>query len=560
MPSDVPSETPEINQCFVSIDVECNPGGEFDDCDSIAPPRTRCEDRPFAMVFRYTGGTCDLSDNIQSPELFQCFDFQGGPPTIDGTESFITVTDIKGGAIVYHADFVRVGGEYTVADQPRDVEANMNITIYSSGNTVSANMLQTLVYHSSCSQNLFLKDRYGASILVVFVNEVQGLVSCFFNATYSFTIGNEAKGDNAILNTLTSATNFGLFNFTDDINGLVIEPDGPPIVRSISIVIDLTVRERYTALTTITARAPRGKECVDVDFLTFIAGMPQNPNVPTIPPTSAPTTTPQPTPDPEENTCELDSTITCEVVNGPGFAACTQLTRPNTQICDIEDLPRELEFRYVGGDCPGTAVTNPQFECTGNANLDRVWILIESNTNILYNGLTEEGGFLDLRGVGEILDVQIYSLLNNRPSNTIIQSMIINATCALDNDIRLRNTWGGLELIEFTTVIDGVRETNSALAVVEMVYSVSANTPIKAIITSASSTSDFEGVQQYTPPLTPIASRDTLVLGGEKITIDLINPSRASFDFNLDITGVSNANSSPCTGGNASFSFSIPEQ
>jgi hypothetical protein len=283
------SPTPANETCSVSINVQCNPDGDLEGCDNILPLVTQCNQRPNELTMRYNGGDCSQSFNIQPASLFVCEDFQGGPPTEEGALSYILAVDVKGQNIVYFEGFKAVGEEYTIRDGGNRVDANMNISVYSTDVIDFANMIQTIVYHSSCSRNLFLKDRFGSSQLVGFVNDLQGNVSCFFNSNYDFTIVN--SGDfGAEFVSLISSTNLGEFNLTDQVLGASVAP-GESFTLSLPISLDLTVRQRYTVLSTITGRTEgSGLICSDTDFLTFVAGNPLPPIFPTASPslTSAP--------------------------------------------------------------------------------------------------------------------------------------------------------------------------------------------------------------------------------------------------------------------------------
>lgn len=103
-------------------------------CDTIPPFIVECTERPSEMTFLYNGGNCDLSFNIQPSTLFECFDFDGGPPTEDGAVSYITAFELGadfefGGDGVYFAGFATVGEEFTMFAGD-EFAANMNITIY----------------------------------------------------------------------------------------------------------------------------------------------------------------------------------------------------------------------------------------------------------------------------------------------------------------------------------------------------------------------------------------------------------------------------------------------
>eukprot|EP00546_Thalassionema_frauenfeldii_P002433 CAMPEP_0178934710 /NCGR_PEP_ID=MMETSP0786-20121207/24037_1 /TAXON_ID=186022 /ORGANISM="Thalassionema frauenfeldii, Strain CCMP 1798" /LENGTH=1502 /DNA_ID=CAMNT_0020612569 /DNA_START=1215 /DNA_END=5725 /DNA_ORIENTATION=- len=553
-PSQMPS--PVDDGCYISVDADCTPSGESNDCGSVVVTRTRCEDRPLAMVFRYNGGLCDQSDNIQNSELFQCFDFQEGPPVNAGDESYITVTDIKGGSIIYHADTVRVGGEYTVLDEPFQVEANMNITTWRNDNTIPQNILQTLVFHSSCSQNLFLKDRFGAHQLVVFVNEEQGLRSCFFNATFNLNIANDVQGTGAILQRLSSNTNYGLFNFTNEVNGIFLEP-GETLSPSPSfdVVIDLTVVTNNVIFTSVLARSEEGFQCSDSDFLAFVTGLALPPNVPTRAPTGAPTRTPLPTPDPQDTACSLQSIVQCDVTNAAGLFECDNIVPPISTECTSGGFPREVEFIYRGGNCIDSS-TPQEFFCNGAADLEEVWItIISGNNNILWNRITTRNEFMDLRGIDESIDVTI-STVENRRVGDELQSMTFNTTCTAASQLRLKDTFGALQLVEFTTLDGDDATVNAAFANVEITYAVEleGGTSTRARLVSATSTggpsNEELDVTDYDPPAEVLGPRDTHVFGTAGIVLDLMNGSTEGVDYSyvLEVNADSASNPDlPCS-------------
>jgi hypothetical protein len=283
--------------------LECiGPDGE--ECDDIPPLIDICLARPTEMEFKYNGGDCSQSFNIQPISLFQCFDFQGGPPTQAGEESYIVVSDIKGLGIDYFSGFVPVGETFDLNTGGQPVQANMNVSIYSQGPPPGQrfpgfdSMLQTLVFHSSCSRNLFLKDRFGAIQLVGFENAVQGLVTCFINTTFTFMISGTGQFD-TILRELYAITNLEQFlNLTDEVNGQELVP-GQPFTIETNYTLDLSVRRRYTVLATIVGETvdsvtgePNGEFCRDTDFLEFVAGNPLPPIFPTVAPTAEPAGTP----------------------------------------------------------------------------------------------------------------------------------------------------------------------------------------------------------------------------------------------------------------------------
>ena len=167
----------------------------------------------------------------------------------------------------------------------------MNVTIYKDESVGFDNFLQSIVYHSSCSRNLFLKDRYGSIQLVGFVNDLQGNVSCFTNVVFNVVISNTGDFDAQFVSLVTT-TNIGTFNLTQDVIDSGVGP-GEQFNTEVPILIDLSQQINYTVITTLVGSTPSsGVLCSSTDELTFTAGQPPNPELPTLNPTMSPTTAP----------------------------------------------------------------------------------------------------------------------------------------------------------------------------------------------------------------------------------------------------------------------------
>ena len=235
--------------CEFNMDIECIPSANSQTCNATPPPVAQCTGRPFEMGFLYAGGNCTNSWNAQEAEgKFFCNDLHGGPPTKRGEKSYIVVTDLEGGT-TFHSDYVEVGALYTLSDGGNRFPSDQLITIYKTNNTEDPdNVLQSVQYHSSCSSNLFLKDRFGASQLVLWVNEEQGIVSCFANQTFEIavTIPISLQGGPATVTGLTVSSNVDpfFFNLTGSVAG--IEAGGGDTIRAtISVPVDLSEKRTY---------------------------------------------------------------------------------------------------------------------------------------------------------------------------------------------------------------------------------------------------------------------------------------------------------------------------
>ena len=240
----------------------------------------------------FNGGGCELSDNNQGAlGGFTCADFGPGPPTGLGEEVHILVTDIKGNGITYFDGIVRVGDFYPLNDGGERFEADQFITISTPDQST---VLQEVQYDSSCSQNLELKNRFGANQLVGFFNDVQGNVTCF--NTFEFSLDIEVpitvSGDSVTLTSLVAMTNFaGTIDLTDQVAGQTVGPGGQVLV-TLSGTIDTSTRREYTLMFSIEGvRNPDGATCSGMNTITFEAGY-----LPGQRPPSLPTPPPPPTP------------------------------------------------------------------------------------------------------------------------------------------------------------------------------------------------------------------------------------------------------------------------
>jgi hypothetical protein len=198
------------------------------------------------------------------------------------------------GLEVHFSGFVEVGEEFAaLARDGENAFANMIITIYDPRafvNTIDitkpVNVRQTLKFHSSCSRDLFLKDRFGSFELLAFVSEEQGMVTSFHNATLTFSIEApaEIEGGSTELTALTVITNIdngngGIYNLNDKVAGVIVTPETPFSV-TVMIRLDLTIRQKYTASSTIV-----GKGCFGTDIFEFEAGNLARSLAPTMSPT-----------------------------------------------------------------------------------------------------------------------------------------------------------------------------------------------------------------------------------------------------------------------------------
>ena len=233
------------------------------------------------MEMLFNGGDCSQSFNIQEAGKFDCTDQNGGPG-LTGQYYIHVVPRKDPESDVYFSGPVNVGDVFPMcpgypACSGDRFEADSTVWIYPISAAENPNFdpvnddnwLQLVNYHTSCSQNLFLKDKYGSTQLVIFFNDEQGLVSCFITATFSITLTNEGEvsADEIIL--FTNTVNGNTTDLTDAVQG--VQP-GQEIIITTQILIDMTVRQDYIVTTDIIGATFRGKQCSDSYTFTFTAG------------------------------------------------------------------------------------------------------------------------------------------------------------------------------------------------------------------------------------------------------------------------------------------------
>ena len=253
--------------------------GGSGDCDAIIPIITRCDQRATFMEMLFNGGDCSQSFNIQEADKFDCTDSAtNGPPGQSGQYWIHVVPRKDPTGDVYFSGPVNVGDVFPMCPgypscSGDRFEADSTVYVFPSDPGAdpvnNPNWNQLVNFHTSCSQNLFLKDKYGSTQLVIFFNEEQGLVSCFITATFAITLTNEGDVDAAEIILFTNTVNGNTTDLTDAVQGVEV---GQQIVITTQILIDMTVRQDYIVTTDIIGATERGKQCSDSYTFTFTAG------------------------------------------------------------------------------------------------------------------------------------------------------------------------------------------------------------------------------------------------------------------------------------------------
>ena len=283
-----PSPAPFNGICVIDVTTECVITGDSayagQSCDVPLLGVEQCLERPTGAKMLFNGGGCEQSDNTQALQ-FSCEDSNGGPPVNEGDQVYITVTDIKGLGITYFSGLVAVGEIYDLNNNGERFQADQFITISSPDQST---LLQRVQYHSSCSRNLELLNRFGASQLVEFENDLQGIVSSFttFSFSLDISIPITAIGEDIEITSLTAETSFaGTIDLTPQVTNSPPLGPGEAIVVTLEGTIDASSRMTYTILYNIEGvRVRDGAVCTGTDTVSFEAG--RDESVPALAPAS----------------------------------------------------------------------------------------------------------------------------------------------------------------------------------------------------------------------------------------------------------------------------------
>ena len=526
-PPTSPSPVASGDDCAVSVEASCSVDKDGGHCDAITPIATRCEDKPTELVMRYNGGNCSQSFNIQGVAgLFACEDYQGGPPTNEGVQTYMVATDIRGLGINFFSGFVSVGQDISFRNNGLILFSSMNVTIYSSDDRPRENILQTMIYHSSCSDNLFLKDRFGSIQLVAFINDLQGVVSCYVNSTFTFSITNEGEVDANLVRLISEMTPHGTLDLTGEVRDQIVTP-GSSFVVTQPVQIDMTVRQSYSLDTTIVGRSPGGNICENTDFLEFTVGTPV-PNSPTSSPT------PLPTPDPETTRCELEIKIDCVADNGLTNDCQDLSSMANNRECINNDIPEELVFLYTGGSCSASDNEQSNFQCEdvggGPNGTDPVYISIDG----AIESVVELGGVFRATGTfGDSISVVI-STVRDGAAGTTLQELRSTTRCTEGDDLSLLTNYGALQLVAFENESQGMV---SIFADIILTYRIENTGLLDAEVTSALRNSALSGEEELLLSPRSIGPGGAIIFT-EAARINLAESALLTLDFTYNVEAV----------------------
>lgn len=178
---------------------------------------------------------------------------------------------------------VREGSVYDVLGENNDrLPADMRIDIYPADETVfnGNTILQSVEFHSSCSQPLLCFNTFGGHQIVGWENERQGSIDCFddvfirVNIIVTVDIDEiPASSDTVELTELfVTAQNYvrnpgpnsrppELIDLSDQIRGQLVGPNLAPARANYTASLDLRFYQEYNALIRSFGQTPNGFEC-----------------------------------------------------------------------------------------------------------------------------------------------------------------------------------------------------------------------------------------------------------------------------------------------------------
>lgn len=350
-PSPVPSLSPSASPTEIcTIDVALTGCPEYN-----TTLENNCQGRPQVIEFRYNGGGCSQSDNLQSRQKFSCEDVNGGPPTVKGAPGYVVAMK-AGGEDLYFSGPVAVGETFILNESKEfdKLSADMTIQMFDANPEEGGTLFQTVDVHLSCSQKLFLFDRFGATQVVEW-SEVDGrVVSSRQSDIRTGTI--EIKLDTTSdivkpirlteMNMIASALSEPI-DYTPDVAGVLLEPGTVIQIEGPRIDIDLSVRTRYTFFLALNGETLDGSICNGSSFLECTVGYNLDPVFTTLMPTASPTSTPYPTQDPETASCEVESAVSCSVTSIEGIT-CDEIKAPADNSCPAGSDLTVAYLKYDG--------------------------------------------------------------------------------------------------------------------------------------------------------------------------------------------------------------------
>jgi hypothetical protein len=184
--------------CELSVIVKCIPPKDTkaSTCDELLVPEfTDCESTPKQLTFKFQGGICNKYHFPQNASEYLCQDFgEGAAISVDETNYIEALPPRKVGD-VYFEGTVKIGDTFVIEDKPGKggpLDEEILVLIYE--NESKTNLLQMVLLHTKCNDDLTLGDKYGALQLMSFGN-MDMSKSFYRNVTLQVIIGNPTDGE-----------------------------------------------------------------------------------------------------------------------------------------------------------------------------------------------------------------------------------------------------------------------------------------------------------------------------------------------------------------------------
>ena len=493
-----------------------------------------CEGRPQVITFRYNGGDCAQSDNLQTRQKFFCVDSNGGPPPRSalGTESYIEAIPTKGGEL-YFSGTVKVGEPFTLnADKAFDkLSADMTISTFSGpGGT----LLQRNDVHLSCSQPLYLFDKFGSNQVVEWIETSGRIVTSTQsdvptgNIKVQLDVSPDVKPVRLTeMQVITSAQDTPI-DYTPQVNGQVLQPGIALELPGFDIDIDLSTRARYTFFTTIIGETLDGTNmCNGNSFLECTIGFNLNPIFPTPVPTPRPTITPFPTGAIATTPCEIASSIECTVIS-PAISGITcDNLGGGVATCPADERILRAYFEYDGASGPS------------------VFVLATCDKSEYFAKTVNTGEIVEFNNRASDVCPTLTIEMFKTEDQGLIDSADVDVPCpgpwTIGNEIL-----PGLKLAYFVSSGDGGNSFNvNALEATVQIDYIGSNTGNSPLTVTSGTFSSPTGPGAITA-VVDIAQRSRTVVKSETQVLNL-SSSGQTLEFSMQLMGVSaNQFALPC--------------
>lgn len=424
-------------------------------------------------------------------------------------------------------------GEVFTLNQDKEFDklsADMTIRAFSSqGGT----LLQQNDVHLSCSQPLFLFDKFGSNQVVEWI-ETDGRVVNDKDAevpTGTIIVQLAATPDTkpVRLTEMQVITNVQdePIDYTPQVAGKILEPGAPIELEGFTVDIQLSTRTRYTFFTTIIGETLDGTNmCNGNSFLECTVGFNLDPVFPTAVPTPRPTLTPYPTGDAATTPCEIASSIGCSVLKPSVGLTCDQLAGDVDATCPADQslLSAFLEYDGTSGD--------------------QVFILITCDKSEYFARPVNAGDIIEFSNRASAacdeITVEMFTVEDGSEGDSISSADAVvpcPGAWTIGNEIL-----PGLKVAYYVSTSDGGNSfnVNALEATVQIDYFASniGNSPLIVTSGTYSAPSPFETGAFSAVPAT-IAQRSRAILKTETKTIGLSGQSGQSLDFTMSLSGTS---------------------